>query len=188
MKKSPPRKGRKIRAAKANRSRRARPARTARLSRKTARAAARKPAAKAAGRKRAAKPAPKPVKPAVPALPPPPVIRKGLPVSKVSLRRPGRPLHMGPRPVIKSIIVYTADQKPRNDYPRRIVSPPLPSGCCTDANRLRIGKVHEELGRNYYYKRCRVCGHTVKYYFNLQSDLDSPKFRKYYEWKKSVFH
>jgi hypothetical protein len=90
--------------------------------------------------------------------------------------------------VIKSIIVYTKDQKPRNDYPKRIVSPPFPAACCKDANRERIGKVHEELGRNYYYKRCRVCGHTVKYYFNLQSDLDSPKFRKYYEWKKSVFH
>ncbi len=116
------------------------------------------------------------------------MIRKGLPVSKVSLRRPGRPLQTGPRPVIKSIIVYTKDQKPRNEYPKRIVSPPYPAACCTDANRERIGKIHEELGRNYYYKRCRVCGHTVKYYFNVQSDLDSPKFRKYYEWKKSVFH
>jgi hypothetical protein len=143
--------------------------------------APRKPAARKPAAKVAAKPLPAPP-------PPPPMIRKGLPVSKVSLRRPGKLMPQGPRPEIKSIIVYTSSQKPRNDYPRRIVSPPLPSACCTDANRLRIGKIHEELGRNYYYKMCKVCGHTVKYYFNLKSDLDSPKFRKYYEWKKSVFH
>ncbi len=203
VKKSPSRKTRKSTAAKANRPRRATPSRPARVT-------ARKTSAKPASRKRAGKPAPgrvkpatnrgkpavrpakssaaRPVKPPPPPPPPAPTIRKGLPVSKVSLRRPGRPFQMGPRPVIKSIIVYTTGQKPRNEYPKRIVSPPFPSACCTDAHRERIGKIHEELGRNYYYKRCRVCGHTVKYYFNVQSDLDSPKFRKYYEWKKSVFH
>jgi hypothetical protein len=114
------------------------------------------------------------------------MIRKGLPVSKVSLRRPGRPLLAGPRPVIKSIIVYTTDQKPRNDYPKRIVSPPFPAACCTDANRAdREGS--RRAGPELLLQAVPVCGHTVVL---LQPAVrsDSPKFRKYYEWKKSVFH
>jgi len=116
-----------------------------------------------------------------------PLIRKGLPVTKAALRRLGK-MQQGERPEIKSIIVYTTEQKPKNLYPRKIISPPFPSKCCTDANRLRVGKIYEELGRSYYYKVCKVCGHAVKYYFNRETEFEMPKLRKYYEWKKSVFH
>ncbi len=183
-------KGRKATASKVSRRARVRVKRAARSSRSAARGTARKAVAprtrKPSERARAVKAPAKAAKPQAPPIAP--ILRKGLPVSKASLRRPGKHPMAAPRPETKSIIVYTNAQKPRNDYPKRIISPPFPSACCTDANRLRIGKIYEELGRNYYYKMCKVCGHTVKYYFNLQSDLDSPKFRKYYEWKRSVFH
>jgi hypothetical protein len=129
-------------------------------------------------RKAAAKPRPQPR---------PPLIRKGLPVTKAALRRLGK-MQQVERPEIKSIIVYTTEQKPKNLYPRKIISPPFPSKCCTDVNRLRVGKIYEELGRSYYYKVCKVCGHAVKYYFNRETEFEMPKLRKYYEWKKSVFH
>jgi hypothetical protein len=180
-------KGRKTTASKVSRRARARAKRSSRAAvRGTARKAAARRARKPSKRPRVAKAVARAAKPLAPSTPP--LLRKGLPVSKASLRRPAKHPAAGPRPETKSIIVYTNAQRARNDYPKRIISPPLPSVCCTDANRVRIGKIYEELGRNYYYKMCKVCGHTVKYYFNLQSDLDSPKFRKYYEWKKSVFH
>ncbi len=139
--------------------------------------------------KKAAKPS-KPAAQVRPTAPQParsPLIRKGLPVTKAGLRRLGK-MQQGERPEIKSIIVYTTEQKPKNLYPRKIISPPFPSKCCTDANRLRVGKIYEELGRSYYYKVCKVCGHGVKYYFNRETEFEMPKLRKYYEWKKSVFH
>ena len=107
---------------------------------------------------------------------------------KAALRRLGKLQQKGERPEIKSIIVYTTTQKPKNNYPRRIISPPLPSECCVDANRVRVGKIYEELARHYYYKLCKKCGHAVKYYFNIESEFNTPRLRKYYEWKKSVFH
>lgn len=116
-----------------------------------------------------------------------PLIRKGLPVTKAALRRLGR-MQQGERPKIKSIIIYTSEQKPKNLYPRKIISPPFPSKCCTNANRMRVGKIYEELSRHYYYKVCKACGHAVKYYFNKETEFDTPRLRKYYEWKKSVFH
>jgi hypothetical protein len=178
---------RKTSGAKGARRPSARPKRVARATRRSARKS--KPASRSRARASArSKRAPKSRKAAKAEPARPPLIRKGLPVTKSALRRMGKLRQPGDRPEIKSIIVYTTEQKPKNLYPRRIISPPLPSACCTDANRERLGKVFEELGRHYYYKRCKVCGHTVKYYFNLESEFDTPRLRKYYEWKKSVFH
>ena len=36
----------------------------------------------------------------------------------------------------KNIIQYSDTDAPKNDYPRKIVSPTRPSSCCTDANKL----------------------------------------------------
>ena len=65
----------------------------------------------------------------------------------------------------KNIIVYNASEPPRNDYPRKIVSPPRPSGCCTDGNRISVGSVREVEGFKFCYKICQECGHAVKYFF-----------------------
>lgn len=65
----------------------------------------------------------------------------------------------------KNIIQYSSDDKPRNDYPKKIVSPPRPSSCCTDDNRETVGSVREVEGFKFCYKICSECGHAVKYFF-----------------------
>ncbi len=65
----------------------------------------------------------------------------------------------------KNIINYSSEESPRNDYPRKIVSPPRPSKCCTDENRETVGSVREVEGFKFCYKICGECGHAVKYFF-----------------------
>lgn len=67
--------------------------------------------------------------------------------------------------VIKNIITYSEKLKPKNDYPKKIVSPPSPSKCCTDANRDAVGDPTDVEGFKFQYRICRKCGHAVKYYF-----------------------
>ena len=67
--------------------------------------------------------------------------------------------------ITKNIITYSESQKPKNDYPKKIVSPPSPSKCCTDKNRDAVGSPKEVEGFKFQYKICRKCGHAVKYYF-----------------------
>lgn len=64
-----------------------------------------------------------------------------------------------------SIVQYSEQEKARVDYPFRIVSPPRPSICCVEGNRTQIGQPESEEGESYIYKRCRVCGHTVRFFF-----------------------
>ena len=65
-----------------------------------------------------------------------------------------------------SIVQYSEREEARVEYPIRIVSPPQPSTCCTEGNRMQIGKPESEEGESYFYKRCRVCGHTVRFFFS----------------------
>ncbi len=61
-----------------------------------------------------------------------------------------------------TIVRYDPDTKPKDRYPREIVSPPSPSACCLEEMK-RTGKMErEEGGWPYFYKRCRVCGYTVR--------------------------
>jgi hypothetical protein len=83
----------------------------------------------------------------------------------------------------KNIIEYSAEDPPKNDYPRRIVSPPKPSGCCTDANRISVGSVREVEGFKFCYKICQECGHAVKYYFPAVEST-SAAVKEYRTWKR----
>lgn len=65
----------------------------------------------------------------------------------------------------KNIIFYTDAEPPKNDYPRKIVSPPLPADCCMNANRISVGSIREVEGFKFCYKICQECGHAVKYFF-----------------------
>jgi len=67
--------------------------------------------------------------------------------------------------IIKNIIRYSDDEKPKNEYPKKIVSPSTPSGCCTDENRTSVGQVREVDGFKFVYKICDTCGHAVRYYY-----------------------
>lgn len=65
----------------------------------------------------------------------------------------------------KNIIEYSTTAAPKNDYPRKIISPPRPADCCTDDNRISVGSVREVEGFKFCYKICQECGHAVKYFF-----------------------
>jgi hypothetical protein len=67
--------------------------------------------------------------------------------------------------IVRNIIRYTDKESPRNDYPKKIVSPVNPSPCCADENRELVGNVKEIDGFKFCYKICRDCGHAVKFYF-----------------------
>ena len=70
-----------------------------------------------------------------------------------------------PNRVIRNIIRYTDDEKPSNDYPKKIISPTRPKKCCKDENRTVVGTVREVDGFKFCYKICNDCGHAVKFYF-----------------------
>ena len=85
--------------------------------------------------------------------------------------------------VTRNIIRYVEGEKPRNDYPRRIVSPPRPSKCCSDENREMIGSTREVEGFKFCYKICTKCGHAVKFYFPA-TDTTSAAVKEYRQWKR----
>jgi hypothetical protein len=83
----------------------------------------------------------------------------------------------------QNIIEYSTKDAPKNDYPRRIISPPLPSDCCTDRNRVSVGSVREVEGFKFCYKVCQECGHAVKYFFPA-IESTSTAVKKYRETQK----
>ena len=85
--------------------------------------------------------------------------------------------------IVRNIIRYSDDEAPRNEYPRKIVSPPSPSTCCTDANRISVGSVREVEGFKFCYKICQECGHAVKYFFPA-NESTSQAVKDYRSWKK----
>jgi len=60
-----------------------------------------------------------------------------------------------------TIIEYSGRKKPRNQYPKSIVSPPS-SGpcCCTDMQEL--GEPAQDDRWVFQYKRCGTCGFAVR--------------------------
>ena len=85
--------------------------------------------------------------------------------------------------VMKNIINYTDDEKPKNEYPKKIVSPPRPSSCCTDENRIMVGGNKEIDGFKFCYKICETCGHAVKYYYPAVEGT-SKSVKDYRKWKR----
>ncbi len=85
--------------------------------------------------------------------------------------------------VFKNIIRYSDDEKPRNDYPKKIVSPSRPSGCCNDDNREIVGNMREVEGFKFCYKICQKCGHAVKFYFPAVDSRNSA-VKEYRQWKR----
>ena len=83
----------------------------------------------------------------------------------------------------QNIIEYSSEAAPKNDYPRKIVSPPRPSACCTDKNRINVGSVREVEGFKFCYRVCQECGHAVKYFFPA-IESTSKAVRKYRERQK----
>ena len=85
--------------------------------------------------------------------------------------------------VFRNIIKYTDDEKPRNDYPKKIVSPVRASSCCSDENRVVVGSNKEIDGFKFCYKICSECGHAVKFFFPAVEST-SKAVKEYRQWKR----
>ncbi|MDX1648593.1 MAG: hypothetical protein R3263_01945 [Myxococcota bacterium] len=85
--------------------------------------------------------------------------------------------------VIRNIIRYSDDEEPRNDYPKKIVSPTQPSRCCKDENRVTVGQVREVDGFKFCYKICETCGHAVRFFYPA-ADGTSTAVKSYRQWKR----
>ena len=64
------------------------------------------------------------------------------------------------RPMV-AIVEYSARKRAINAYPRRIISPPVPSRCCSSL-AIQVGDVQDERGWPFVYQRCAACGFTVR--------------------------
>jgi hypothetical protein len=83
----------------------------------------------------------------------------------------------------KNIIEYTDTETPRNEYPKKIVSPTRASSCCTDDSRIDVGSIREVEGFKFCYRLCQECGHAVKYFYpSIEST--SPALKAYRERQK----
>lgn len=85
--------------------------------------------------------------------------------------------------IVRNIIRYSDEEEPRNEYPKKIVSPTRPARCCTDENREVVGSVREVDGFKFCYKICQTCGHAVRYYYPAVEGT-SEAVRNYRQWKK----
>jgi hypothetical protein len=63
--------------------------------------------------------------------------------------------------VTATIVHYTDQEAPRNEYPLRIVSPPRPGRCC-DSQMQAIGDVQDDGTAVFQYRGCPQCGFTVR--------------------------
>jgi hypothetical protein len=60
-----------------------------------------------------------------------------------------------------SIVKHTDEKQPRNQYPRRIVSPARSGPCCfTDMED--VGTPHTDGHWVFQYRRCRTCGFALR--------------------------
>jgi hypothetical protein len=94
-----------------------------------------------------------------------------------------RPAEQKPQRNLRNIIRYTDAEPPRNDYPKRIVSPSQPKACCKDENRVAVGNVRQVDGFKFCYKICSVCGHAVRYFYPAVETNDKA-VKEYRAWKK----
>jgi len=94
-----------------------------------------------------------------------------------------RPAEQKPQRNLRNIIRYTDEQEPKNEYPRRIISPTQAGACCNEENREVVGTVREVDGFKYCYKICQECGHAVRYFYPAVKTNDDA-VRRYRDWKR----
>lgn len=64
-----------------------------------------------------------------------------------------------------TIVEYTDGRPPMNLYPQRIVSPTRGNTCCA-ISMEQVGGIKQGDKRSYFYRRCRVCGYTVRHFLS----------------------
>lgn len=67
-----------------------------------------------------------------------------------------------------TIVRYDPEGRPEDRYPKEIISPSNPSPCCIERME-RIGKMQVgEAGWPFFYKRCQICGYTVREFLGYE--------------------
>ncbi len=84
---------------------------------------------------------------------------------------------------IRNIIRYTDDEKPRNDYPKRIISPTSPGKCCSDETRVNVGTIREVDGFKFCYRVCEKCGYALRFFYPAVEST-SEAVKDYRRWKR----
>ena len=75
---------------------------------------------------------------------------------------------------METIVEYTDQKPPANDYPHRLISP-LASGSCCFSGMEEIGSSHEDERWVFQYKRCRECGFVVRVILRVIPNLELAK-------------
>jgi hypothetical protein len=65
---------------------------------------------------------------------------------------------------MESIIQFCDGRPAVNEYPHRIVSPTRASACCA-RHMERVGTPEIDVDWRFYYKRCTVCGYSVRCFY-----------------------
>lgn len=87
---------------------------------------------------------------------------------------------------MKTIIEYTSSKKPLNAYPKRIISPFRPQSCCS-ARMVQVGNVRkDQRGFPFHYRRCHVCGFTLRYFLPIQPPEESPMIQRRRRFPRAV--
>lgn len=60
-----------------------------------------------------------------------------------------------------TIVEYTDQKPPKNQYPARIISPPRSGPCCF-TEMEEVGVPQEDTRWVFQYKRCKKCGFAVR--------------------------
>jgi len=60
-----------------------------------------------------------------------------------------------------------------------LVSPTRPGPCC-GSRMERVGGIHEDRGRRFYYRRCARCGFTVRHFLPVEEgqQVERPRRRR----------
>jgi hypothetical protein len=75
---------------------------------------------------------------------------------------------------VKTIVEYTEQKPPANDYPHRLISP-LASGPCCFSGMEEVGASQEDERWVFQYKRCRECGFVVRVILRVIPNLEPAK-------------
>lgn len=73
---------------------------------------------------------------------------------------------------METIVEYSSKKKAINAYPARIVSPPVPSRCCSSSTK-QVGGLQDEHAWPFVYHRCTVCGFTVRHFAPREELLET---------------
>lgn len=87
---------------------------------------------------------------------------------------------------METIVEYTARKKPFNAYPKRVISPFHHQSCCS-ARMVQIGTVRkDQRGFSFYYRRCQVCGFTLRHFLPIQPPEESPMVQRLRRFPRAV--